>query len=217
MASVVIFGATGLVGSSLLPLLDSEPKVSEIITYGRREPIYRSPKMRFVHGEYRQLQDELKASQVRHCFIALGTTIRKAGSQEAFRDVDFHMVLAAAKWAKAQGVETVAAVSSVGADSDSIAFYPRVKGEVEEAMIELDLPKLLILRPGLLLGDREEFRFGELLASPLMKVVNPLLIGKTARYRAIDAKDVASAMLRLSLDDTIREKVSIVEGTRFYH
>ena len=173
--------------------------------------------MRQVHGSFHALDVDLKDVQVDHCFIALGTTIRRAGSQQAFRDVDYQMVLDAATWAKGAGAKTVALVSSVGANPNAFAFYPRVKGEVEEALKALGVPRLLIFRPGLLLGNRNEFRFGEALATPMMKVLNLALVGSTARYRAISADDVARAMVRMSLNNEAGvEKVVVAEGLDFY-
>lgn len=217
MASVVVFGATGLVGTALLPELSKAGAVTSVVTYGRRPPLFECPKMRFVSGAYESLNDDLGSIAVDHCFIALGTTIGKAGSQAAFRDVDFRMVLEAAQWASQRGAKTLALVSSVGANPNAFAFYPRVKGEIEDALKALNFSKLLIFRPGLLLGDRSEFRFGEALAAPLMKVVNPLLLGSAARYRAISAVDVAKAMVTMTF--TSRQAEShcvVVEGEDFF-
>lgn len=217
MASVVVFGATGLVGEALLAELSVANQVTSILSYGRRDPSHQCSKMRQVHGSFNALDVDLKDVQVDHCFIALGTTIRRAGSQQAFRDVDYRMVLDAATWAKGAGAKTIALVSSVGANPNAFAFYPRVKGEVEEALKALGVPRLLIFRPGLLLGDRNEFRFGEALATPLMRVLNLALVGSTARYRAISAEDVARAMVRMSLNDEAEVgKVVVAEGLDFY-
>lgn len=217
MASVVVFGATGLVGEALLAELSVANQVTSILSYGRRDPSHKCSKMRQVHGSFNALDVDLKDVQVDHCFIALGTTIRRAGSQQAFRDVDYRMVLDAATWAKGAGAKTIALVSSVGANPNAFAFYPRVKGEVEEALKALGVPRLLIFRPGLLLGDRNEFRFGEALATPLMRVLNLALVGSTARYRAISAEDVARAMVRMSLNDEAEVgKVVVAEGLDFY-
>lgn len=217
MASVVVFGATGLVGEALLAELSVANQVTSILSYGRRDPSHQCSKMRQVHGSFNALDVDLKDVQVDHCFIALGTTIRRAGSQQAFRDVDYRMVLDAATWAKGAGAKTIALVSSVGANPNAFAFYPRVKGEVEEALKALGVPRLLIFRPGLLLGDRSEFRFGEAVATPLMRVLNLALVGSTARYRAIAAADVARAMVRMSLNDEAAVgKVVVAEGLDFY-
>jgi len=217
MTSVVVFGATGLVGEAVLSELSAANDVTSIVSYGRRAPSHRCPKLHQVHGAFETLDDDLGELQVQHCFIALGTTIRKAGSQQAFRDVDYRMVVEAAAWAKKAGAKTIALVSSVGANPNAFAFYPRVKGEVEEALKALSLPRLLIFRPGLLLGNRSEFRFGEALATPLMKALNLALVGSTARYRAIAAEDVARAMVQMSLkDEAGLEEVMVVEGLNFY-
>jgi len=217
MASVVVFGATGLVGEALLAELSVANQVTSILSYGRRDPSHQCSKMRQVNGSFDALDVDLKDVQVDHCFIALGTTIRRAGSQQAFRDVDYRMVLDAATWAKGAGAKTIALVSSVGANPNAFAFYPRVKGEVEEAVKALGVPRLLIFRPGLLLGDRSEFRFGEAVATPLMRVLNLALVGSTARYRAISAEDVARAMVRMSLNgEAAVEEVVVAEGLDFY-
>ena len=217
MASVIVFGATGLVGEAVLSELSVANEVTSIISYGRRQPLHQCLKMRNIRGEYQDLRADLSDVSAEHCFIALGTTIRKAGSQAAFRDVDYRMVLDAARWASQAGVKSVAVVSSVGADPNAFAFYPRVKGEVEEELKGLNIPRLLIFRPGLLLGDRREFRFGETLATPLMKVVNFALVGRGARYRAISAQDVAKAMVKQSLGLVSGAQTStVIEGLDFY-
>ena len=137
MSAVIVFGATGLVGTSLVKELVKRPELETVYCYGRRSPALDNTKLRFVEGHYQSLEVDLRGVRATACFIALGTTIRKAGSQEAFRDVDFRMVHDAATWAKDSGAETLALVSSVGADSKSMAFYPRVKGEIEEALSRL--------------------------------------------------------------------------------
>lgn len=215
MSAVIVFGATGLVGTSLVKELVKRPELEAVYCYGRRSPALDNTKLRFVEGHYQSLQVDLRSVRAKACFIALGTTIRKAGSQEAFRDVDFRMVHDAATWAKDSGVDTLALVSSVGADSKSLAFYPRVKGEIEEALSRLQFSRLFILRPGLLLGSRNEFRLGEALASPLMRCINPLMIGGAAHYRAITADDVAAAMIRFALDSPALNGHHIVEGRKF--
>ena len=137
MSAVIVFGATGLVGTSLVKELVKRPELETVYCYGRWSPALDNTKLRFVEGHYQSLEVDLRGVRATACFIALGTTIRKAGSQEAFRDVDFRMVHDAATWAKDSGAETLALVSSVGADSKSMAFYPRVKGEIEEALSRL--------------------------------------------------------------------------------
>ena len=215
MSAVVVFGSTGLVGTSLVKELVERPELETVYCYGRRSQELDNTKLRFVEGQYQTLKADLDNVRAKACFITLGTTIRKAGSQEAFRDVDFRMVHDAASWAKESGADTLVVVSSVGADSKSMAFYPRVKGEVEEALSRLQFLRLFILRPGLLLGSRNEFRLGEALAAPLMRCINPFMVGGAARYRAITADDVAAAMVRFALDSPALNGHHVIEGRRF--
>jgi uncharacterized protein YbjT (DUF2867 family) len=126
---------------------------------------------------------------------ALGTTIRKAGSQQAFRRVDFEYPLSAAKQALNAGAKQFILVSSVGADPGSRNFYLRTKGELEQAVSALGFQAVHIFRPSILLGKREEFRAGERVATVIAPVLNLMLMGVLRRYRAIRAATVGRAMV----------------------
>lgn len=127
-------------------------------------------------------------------FCATGTTIRKAGSQEEFRRIDYEMPLVAARAALDAGAQQFVLVSSVGADPDSKNFYLRTKGELERDLMELKFRAIHILRPGLLLGHREEFRPGERMATRIAPLLNLTLYGPFKRYRSIAAEKVGRAM-----------------------
>jgi uncharacterized protein YbjT (DUF2867 family) len=131
----------------------------------------------------------------------LGTTIRTAGSREAFIAVDRDLVLGLAQTAFRQGARHAILVSSTGASRQSGNFYLRLKGEVEDAMENMGFDRLDIVRPGLLLGERTQRRPGEALMRALAPLVNPVMLGKLRRYRAIDADAVARAMVRLLVFD----------------
>jgi uncharacterized protein YbjT (DUF2867 family) len=128
-------------------------------------------------------------------FCATGTTIRKAGSQEEFQRIDYEMPLAAARAALEAGAQQFVLVSSVGADPGSKNFYLRTKGELERDLIQLKFRAIHILRPGLLLGHREEFRPGELLATRIAPLLNLTLYGPFKQYRSIAAEKVGKAMV----------------------
>jgi uncharacterized protein YbjT (DUF2867 family) len=132
-------------------------------------------------------------------FCCLGTTIRKAGSQEAFRRVDLEYPLQAAHLGRAAGARQFILVSALGADPSSRVFYNRVKGEVEAALAGVGYPRLVIFRPSLLLGDRDEVRPGERVAEWIMKPLGPLMRGPLRRYRPVEAAWVARAMVRRAL------------------
>ncbi len=133
---------------------------------------------------------------------ALGTTIKQAGSQAAFAAVDRDAVVAFARHCLRSGATTFVMVSSVGADKDAKNFYLRVKGEAEAAVAALGFPRLVILRPSLLLGSRQESRPGEAVARAILPAINPLMAGPLRRYRAIDAAVVSTAMVAAAIDPT---------------
>jgi uncharacterized protein YbjT (DUF2867 family) len=125
----------------------------------------------------------------------LGTTIRKAGSQQAFRRVDFDYVLAFAEWAQRDGADQFAVVSSVGASAESGNFYLRVKGEMEGAVSACGYRAVHIFQPGVLLGERSESRPVESILSPVARALRFALVGSLRKYRPIEASTVASAMI----------------------
>ncbi len=134
-------------------------------------------------------------------FCCLGTTIRKAGSQEAFKRVDHDYPLALARLGKTVGAQQFLLVSALGADAQSSVFYSRVKGETERDIAAIGLPKVSFMRPSILLGERHERRPGERAGIFVGKLIAPLLLGPLRKYRPIHADDVAAAMLYVANHD----------------
>jgi uncharacterized protein YbjT (DUF2867 family) len=124
----------------------------------------------------------------------LGTTIKKAGSREAFRFVDHDLPLAAAQLAHARGARQMALVTAYGADPDSRIFYNRVKGEVERDVRAVGFDALHVFRPSLLTGERDEHRTGEAIGEAVLRIFNPLLVGPLRPLRPTSAEDVALAI-----------------------
>lgn len=191
----VVAGATGLVGQALVALLLDDEAYEEVAVLVRRPIGYADPKLRERVVDF----DDLAAANLSlagaDVFCALGTTIKKAGTQEAFRQVDYEYPLSLGRLAKEQGAARMLIVTSLGANPRSRTFYLRVKGEVEQALRELDLACLHLFRPSLLLGRREEFRLGE----RVMSAVLPIFAGMMGRYRPVRAQAVAKAMLVAAL------------------
>lgn len=184
--SAVLAGASGLVGGHVARLA-----AADTVALVRREMAgLRLPQRVVDFGAL-----DLGELRVERVYCALGTTIRKAGSQAAFRLVDFDYPMALARAARAAGATDFRLVSSVGADARSSNFYLRVKGELEEALAGLGFASLMIFRPAVLLGDRGESRPGEMVGKALSVAVGPLLLGPLAKYRATRAEDVARAMV----------------------
>ena len=149
------------------------------------------------------LGPELSNNQVDDVYCCLGTTIKKAGSQEAFKKVDHTLVVTVAGLMKKHGAEQFPVISAMGANKDSKVFYNRVKGEMEAALQELGYPCLRIIRPSLLLGPREEFRLGEKLAVILTPLLKPILLGSLKKYRPVEAEKVAQFMVKVAREKSV--------------
>ncbi|AVO54135.1 oxidoreductase [Ectopseudomonas mendocina] len=199
---ILIAGATGLTGEHLLDRLLSEPTVSRVLAPTRR-PLAAHPHLENPVGDLATLLPTL-SGEVDTAFCCLGTTIKQAGSQEAFRAVDHDLVLAFARRARELGARHLVVISALGANPQSSVFYNRVKGETEEALKAMGWPQLTIARPSLLLGTRHDFRLGERLAAPLLR----WLPGK---YRGIDACALARALWRLALEE--QDGIRVIESS----
>lgn len=199
MSTAFIAGSSGLVGRHLLDHLLAAPEYDRVVAAGRRTlPDVVHPKLRQVTVDFAALEGALAGETCDDAFCCLGTTIRRAGSPEAFRAVDQAAVLAFAWAARRQGARRFFVVSALGADPESRIFYNRVKGETEAALQVLGFETLALFQPSLLLGARGEVRWGERLLAPVLWLAEPLLLGRLRRYRAIHAEVVARAMLRCS-------------------
>ncbi|EFM10824.1 Semialdehyde dehydrogenase NAD - binding [Paenibacillus curdlanolyticus YK9] len=203
----LLAGATGLVGSSLLRKLLAH-KDCRTLTVLTRRPLdgasarivtaagAHAAKLRVIVADFDRLGEALSDVEADVVYCALGTTIRKARTKEAFRMVDFDYPLALGEWAKQRHARKYVAVTAMGASTTSPFFYSRVKGELEEELAELRLPELHLFRPSLLLGKRQEVRLAELLGSWAAIAIRPLMLGGLRRYRPIGGDIVAEAMLR---------------------
>lgn len=191
--TVIIAGATGLVGREILEGLLGDRTVVMVHSFGRRPPAIEHPKITAHVVDFAALPELPPADEV---YLALGTTIKVAGSQAAFRAVDYDANLAVAKAAVAAGAKKAGLVSAMGADSNSTIFYSRVKGELEDALAQLQFEGLVIARPSMLVGNRaaigQRTRRGEEWASAFGKVLGFLI---PANFRPIEAAAVARALL----------------------
>ncbi|OUM09062.1 nucleoside-diphosphate sugar epimerase [Pseudomonas syringae] len=198
---ILLAGATGLTGEHLLDRLLNEPTVSRVLAPTRR-PLAEHPHLENPVGDLTALLPAL-AGRVDIAFCCLGTTIKQAGSQDAFKAVDLDLVLAFAHRARELGARHLLVISAIGADPKSSTFYNRIKGEMEQALRAQDWPQLTIARPSLLVGSRTETRWVEQLAAPIAKLI-------PGKYGAIEACQLARAMWRLALEE--QNGVRIVES-----
>ena len=219
LRSAVVLGATGLVGSRIVRLLMKDPTCEGVVALGRRPSGLASPTLKDVTTDLDRPETYREYLGVDCVFCALGTTIKKAGSEHAFRRVDYEYPLAVARAAVDQGARRYVVVSAVGADAKSGVFYNRVKGELEEALRGLPFARgVRILHPSVLLGERGESRPLEQVAASLMRATAPLFAGGLKKYRAITADDVAAAAITAARSDgdgpVVYEGSSLFEAAR---
>lgn len=195
--TLLLAGASGLVGGSVLDLALEDPLFTRVVSVGRRALDRTHPRLTQVTVDFTSI-DHAALPDVTDAIACLGTTIKKAGSQAAFRAVDHDAVLAFAKAAKTKGARRFQVVTALGADARSMVFYNRVKGEVEEALRAVGFESLAIVRPSLLLGERTEQRTAERIGTALANTFAPLL--KPFASRPIHARTVAQAMLAIAHD-----------------
>ena len=196
---ICLVGATGMVGSALIAACVGRSEVKLVAVSRREADLPKGARMEVLLAPVEGWGEAISAAQPDVLVIALGTTWHKAGRDEAaFREVDEKLVLECANWGKAAGAKHLIVVSSAGADRGSKHLYQRVKGEVEAQVAKLGYPRLDVLRPGLLLGRRKEFRLLERLAQIFAPVLDLFLGGKYAAFRSIHVDVLAQAIIALT-------------------
>ena len=199
--TALLVGATGLVGGFVLEQLLQDPYYDSIVVLTRKTLGKNNPKLKEVLVNFDQLENyanDIKADVV---FCCLGTTIKAAGSQEAFKKVDYEYPLRVAEIAKQNGAASFLIITALGSAKSSIIFYNRVKGEVEEAISKLNFDVLHILQPSLIIGERKESRTGEGIAQKLSPVYDAVMFGPLTKYKSIKAEQIAKAMIHYSKSD----------------
>ncbi len=208
-------GATGLVGASLIEACVGRADVRLVAVARREVPLPSGSRMEVLVAPVEGWPEAIAASNADVLVCALGTTIRDAGSQEAFRAVDHDLVLASARAAVAAGIGHVILVSSVGADSGSSTFYLRTKGEVEAQVRKLGFQRVDILQPSLLVGRRRVKRPLEQLAIWFAPLMNLMLHGSARRYRAIRTSELAETIIALAHERPAGKLVHEYDALRY--
>ena len=204
----MVAGSTGLVGEALVNnLLNKGQSVRALV---RTQENTMNPSLECLRVDFDNFELlEEKWIDIKDLYICLGTTIKKAGSKEAFQKVDINYCLEVAKEAQKFGVSNVSLITSLGSDEESPNFYLKSKGIIEKRISELDFDSIAIYRPGLLIGARSELRLAELLGQKIFPfLINPFLMGDLRKYRCIEGDILAKAMINLSGKE---------EGINFYY
>jgi uncharacterized protein YbjT (DUF2867 family) len=195
MIRLMIAGATGLVGRHALAQALADARVVQVVAPTRRA-LLPHPKLDNPLVDFDDLPEQADWWRVDAVVCALGTTIRQAGSQEAFRRVDVDYVLAIARHARSAGARSFALNSSLGADPAARGFYLRCKGEAEQGVAVLGYPSLTLVRPSIIGGEREQRRPLEYLSMRVLRTIAPLV---PKRYRVAEANVIAAALLQAAL------------------
>lgn len=196
--TAILLGATGLTGNLLLQLLLKDKRYVKIILFSRSSSGIVDPKIKEHLGDVVNLnafKNDFKADEV---FCCIGTTKAKTRDKELYKKIDFGIPTKAAKLCKENGINTLVIISALGANSKSNIFYNRIKGEMEDAVLQLQIPKTHILQPSLIGGKREEKRIGEWIFKQLMRVANLVMAGPLKKYKSIHPNDIAKAMVWLA-------------------
>lgn len=207
MATIALAGATGLIGRALVDLLGDHE-----LYLPCRQPGRPHSQHHWLPTDFDRLDELTLPNNIDQAFCCLGTTRRQAGSAAAFRHVDLDYVLAFARLVWRHGCRRLVVVSSLGANAHAPSLYLKTKGEMEQALQTYAWEQLIIVRPAMLLGERSTPRRSEQLSQLIYPLIAPLLRGRLARYRAIEAEQVARAMLMLSNESGVQ----IVENERLH-
>jgi uncharacterized protein YbjT (DUF2867 family) len=197
----IVIGATGLTGQALTKYLLQDNAFTKVRLLVRKKTNLIHPKLEEIIFDFEHPERQVSALKGDVLFNALGTTIKKAGSQSAQQIIDRDYPIALAQLAKAQGVTKMLNVSSVGADEHSSNFYLRTKGEMETGVQKIFGNQAIFFQPSFLIGKRQEFRLGEKIGILAMKVADILLVGPLSKYHSIEAEAVAKAMIEYSKNE----------------
>lgn len=195
----IVLGATGLIGSQLLRMLDSIETYEKIRVIARKPPFdVFSEKVEWLVNDFSDHQTFRSLVKGDDLFVTMGSTMAKAGSKEAFRSIDFQLTFQLIKAGAINGASQLLLVSSVGADPNSLFFYNRVKGELEQAVLSLPFWAVHILRPSMLLGERSESRPLEYFGQFISRGMNAVAGRYLGQYQPVEATAVAAAMIHYS-------------------
>lgn len=196
----VLAGAGGLTGSFLLQELLDDDLFSQVIILVRNSLKIEHPKLKEIRFNFNEPKHIAELQGVDVMFCTLGTTIKKAGSQDAFFQVDYTYPISLAKLCEEYNIPAFHIVTAMGANSKSTIFYNRVKGQVEDTLKKCNISSIVIYQPSMLLGPRQELRIGESIGQKIMLGLSFLFLGPLKKYKAISASCVASAMKKMAIN-----------------
>ena len=198
MKTALIFGSSGLIGSKLLDLIIENNNYDKIKLFVRSEPTIINTKLEIIKTDFNNLDIHKNSIVGDDCFFCIGTTRKNTPDKNKYIKIEYNLPCEVAKIAKSNSVNSFIYVSSLGANPKASGLYLKNKGQTEQELIKLNFPKLSIIRPSILLGNRKENRFGEKIAIFAMQKLSPLFLGKAKKYKPIKVENVAKAILTIA-------------------
>ena len=214
MKTALVFGSSGLIGGHLLSQLIENDDYNKIKIFVRSEPEINDPKVEIIKTDFNNLENHKEDIKGDDCFFCIGTTKQNSPDKSEYRRVELEVPKQVAQIAKSNSVNSFVFVSSGYADPKSSGDYLKFKGEVEEELKRLNFPKLGIMRPSFLLGDRKEKRVGEKIGIFVFKLLSPLFLGPLKKMKPIHSATVAKAMIssaNKNLEKNVFESNEIAE------
>lgn len=196
--SAILLGASGGVGSELLKLLLADDRYEKVKLFSRSKSDINHAKIEDHVVDLFELEKYKDVFTADEVYCCIGTTKAKTPDKETYKKIDFGIPATAAKLAKENGISTFLVISAIGADADSSIFHNRIKGEMQDAVLDEGIAKTHILQPSLIVAHRKDNRVMEKIAEGFMWLLNPLLVGNAAKYKSIKAETIARALIKLA-------------------
>ena len=218
MKKALIFGSSGLVGSNLVKIILQNEKYDHIKLFVRSETENKSKKLEIIKTDFNNLEKHKDSIVGDDCFFCIGTTRKNTPDKNEYIRTEYNIPIEIGKIAKSNSVNNFIYVSSLGANPNASGLYLKNKGQAEQELINLNFPRLAIIRPSILLGNRKENRIGEKIGIFVMKLLSPLFLGKLKKYKPIKVENVAKAMANIAQNDyqkTIFESDQLVKIAKF--
>ncbi len=192
--TAIILGATGLTGSYLLDLLLQSNDYEKVKIFTRRKIEKSHPKLEEIVCDVLKLEEQADKFIADEVFVCIGTTKAKTSDKQLYYAIDYGIPVTSAKLAEQNKIQTFSIISAIGADENSSVFYSKTKGEMERDILKCNIPNVLVYRPSLIYGGREDNRLGEKSAVFLFNILKFLMVGRFKKYRSISGEDLARAL-----------------------
>ncbi len=212
--TAIILGATGLTGSFLLQMLLKDKRYKKVKIFSRKTAGIKDEKIQEFLVDLLKLGDQSSDFLADEVFCCIGTTKAKTPDKEVYRKIDYGIPVSAAELCKKNNIGTYIVISALGADTESGIFYNRIKGQMENEVVSMGIPKTHILQPSLIGGFRKEKRPGEWFAKKVFLILNTILTGPYLKYRSIYPQTIASCMVWLANNTCEKVKITSDEIVR---